>query len=253
MITFHSIVRGFEGEFDYIQRNAIRSWQMLHPDVEIVLFGSGERGALDAANELGCPIYPLKRNHRNIPLVSYPIRRTAEVASYAIRCLINADVILLPDFARCVEEVARRFDRFLLVTQRYGLELDEQLAFEPGWDSKLLMDVHERGHAKHRKAIDYFAYRGGFWEPIPGFAVGRTSWDNWLVCKALREGVPVVDATPVSICIHQDHYKRRSSAETDENRMIYADALGKDAFNEARVCGLNDATHYLTREGLIEK
>ena len=253
MITFHSIVRGFEGEFDHIQRNAIRSWKRLTPAVEVILFGSAEPHALRAATELDCPIYPVERNHRDISLVPYPIRRTAEVASHDIRCLINADVILLRDFAWCVRQVEQTFEQFLLVTQRYGLRVSGELAFEDNWDFNLLMEVRRRGHAKHRKAIDYFAYRGEFWEPIPPFAVGRTSWDNWLIWKALEEGVPVIDASPCSVCVHQEHAKRRVSAETNENRAMFVDAVGAEAFDGIHVCGLDDATHYLTEQGVIEK
>lgn len=254
MITFHSIVRGFEDEFDRIQRNAIRSWQRLHPDVEILLFGGDEPGAREAADELGCPIYPLERNHRGIPLVRQPIERARELATHDVRCLVNADVILTRDFVWCVQTVKRTFDRFLLVTQRYGLKVYGEIDFEDEkWDFNLLMEVKRRGHAKHRKAVDYFCYRGDFWDPVPAFAVGRTSWDNWLVWKALREGVPVIDATLCSVCVHQDHQKRRVGAETNENRAIYADALGADKFGKAKVCGLNDATHWLTEQGVIEK
>jgi len=253
MITFHSIVRGFEGEFDWIQRNAIRSWQRLHPYVQVLLFGDDEPGATGAAADLGCSIYPLERNHRNIPLVRYPIERTRELARHDIRCLVNADVILMSDFAWCVEQVAEQFDQFLLVTQRWGLKLDGPIEFNERWDVDLMLDLKRRGHAKHRKAVDYFCYRGDFWDPVPAFAVGRTSWDNWLIWKALEEGVPVIDATIVSVCIHQDHAKRRVSTETNENRAIYADAVGMDDFEDIHVCGLDDATHWLTQKGVIAK
>lgn len=253
MLTFHSIVRGFEGEFDWIQRNAIKSWQRLHPYVQVLLFGDDEVGAISAATDLGCTIYPLARNHRDIPLVRYPIERAQELARHDIRCLINADVILLQDFMWCVSEVEQRFDVFLLVTQRWGLKIDHLLQFRNGWDVELLHDLRERGHAKHRKAVDYFCYRGDFWNPIPDFAVGRMAWDNWLVWKALKENVPVIDATPVSVCIHQDHAKRRVSVESSENQAIYADTVGADSFRDARICGLNDATHWLTRQGVVEK
>jgi hypothetical protein len=253
MITFHAIVRGFEGEFDHIQRNAIRSWQRLHPDVEVVLFGSGEPGAVEAAEELGCGIYPLERNHRGIPFVRYPIERTRELARHDIRCLINADVILTKDFLWAVGQVKRTFDRFLLVTQRYGLKVDREMTFGENWDVNLLMDVRRRGHAKHRKAIDYFCYRGDWLRDVPAFAVGRTSWDNWIVWKALQQGVPVVDASPVSLCVHQEHQKRRVSAETSENRAIFTASVGAERFEDAHVCGLDDATHWLTELGVIEK
>jgi hypothetical protein len=252
MLTFHSIVRGFEGEFDRIQRNAIKSWLML--GAEVLLFGDDEPGAVEAGEGLGLPVYPLERNHRGIPTVRWPIAEARRLATYDTRCLVNADVILTSDFAWCVRACQRTLDEFLLVTQRWGLKVDREIDFsDRNWDVNLLMELKRRGHAKHRKAVDYFCYRGDWLRDVPAFAVGRTSWDNWIVWKALEEGVPVVDATPVSVCVHQEHAKRRISAETNENRAIFVDAVGAEEFEGMHVCGLDDATHYLTDRGVIGK
>lgn len=244
MLTFHAIVRGFEGEFDHIQRNAIGSWLRLEPTPEILLFGDDEPGAAEFAEEMGLPIYPLERNHRGIPLVKGPIERARELASYDVRCLVNADIMLMDDFGAALSQVADRFPEFLMITQRIGLEVGGELSFERGWQRRLVEELQKRGRAKHRKAVDYFAYRGGWLSDVPDFAVGRTSWDNWIVWKALSDGVPVVEVTPVSICIHQEHYKKRKREETEENRAILGDIP---------VCGLDNATWILTWQGLVKK
>jgi hypothetical protein len=45
----------------------------------------------------------------------------------------------------------------------------------------------------------------GLYRDIPPFAVGRTQWDHWMVWKAQSLGVPVVDASPSVMAIHQNH------------------------------------------------
>ena len=52
MLTIFSVPKAFKGHIDVIQRNAIRSWGMLHPDVEIILLGN-DAGVAEAAQELG--------------------------------------------------------------------------------------------------------------------------------------------------------------------------------------------------------
>jgi len=240
MITFHTIVRGFAGEFDRIQRNAIGSWLRLVPTPEVLLFGDDEPGAKEFAAEAGLPIYPLKRNHRGIPLVGWPIQQARELAHNDVRCLVNADIILTQPFVRAIRAVAEKLDRFLALPKRYDLEVLGLLDFSPGWQVRL---AKEAEHARYKGplAVDVFCYRGGFWGDVPAFAVGRTSWDNWLVRKALQEHIPVVDISEWAVCIHQVHSKHRDGDETAENRAL----LGG-----GRAAGFVDATWRLTRAGL---
>ena len=52
MLTLFSTPKPFRGHIGVIQRNALKSWTLLHPDVEIILFGDDE-GTADICRELG--------------------------------------------------------------------------------------------------------------------------------------------------------------------------------------------------------
>ena len=52
MLTIFSTPKPFVGHIDIIQRNAIKSWTLLHPDVEVILFGD-EEGAAEVCQEFG--------------------------------------------------------------------------------------------------------------------------------------------------------------------------------------------------------
>jgi hypothetical protein len=39
MLTIFSTPKPFHGHSGIIQRNALKSWTLLHPDVEVILFG----------------------------------------------------------------------------------------------------------------------------------------------------------------------------------------------------------------------
>ena len=56
MLTFFTTAKPFVGHIDVIQRNAIRSWQKLHPDVEIILMGD-DAGAAEVCAEIGIAAY----------------------------------------------------------------------------------------------------------------------------------------------------------------------------------------------------
>ena len=52
MITFFSTPKPFRGHIGVIQRNAIQSWRLTHPDAEVILFGD-EAGAAEVARRAG--------------------------------------------------------------------------------------------------------------------------------------------------------------------------------------------------------
>src|SRR3970040_3118602 len=80
-----------------IQRNAIKSWTLL-PDVEVILLGE-ETGLAEAAKELGVKHIPnVACNESGTPLISYMFQLARENSHSDILCIINADMILMPDF-----------------------------------------------------------------------------------------------------------------------------------------------------------
>src|SRR5690242_875573 len=52
MVTFFTTAKPFTGHSKVIQRNALASWKLIHPNAEVMLFGD-EDGAAETAAELG--------------------------------------------------------------------------------------------------------------------------------------------------------------------------------------------------------
>lgn len=52
MLTLFTIAKPFRGPFAVIQRNTIRSWTLLRPACEIILFGDDD-GSAEIAAEFG--------------------------------------------------------------------------------------------------------------------------------------------------------------------------------------------------------
>ena len=76
MLTVFSTPKPFAGHIDVIQRNAILSWQRLHPDIEVILVGD-DAGAAEVCAELGI---------RHIPQVERNKYGTKYLASIYDRC-----------------------------------------------------------------------------------------------------------------------------------------------------------------------
>ena len=113
MLTFFSTPKPFLGHIDVIQRNALRSWQSIHPDVEILLLGD-DAGAAEVCHELGIRHLPdVRRNPHGTKYLASFYDQAQELARHDILCHLNCDILLLEDFPRAVEQVASQLGMFL--------------------------------------------------------------------------------------------------------------------------------------------
>ena len=205
MISFFSIPKAFNGHFNIIQRNAIKSWSSLHCSSEIILFGN-EAGIENVAQEVGAT------NVKEFAVTSYGTPRIDDIflqaqklAQHDLLCYINTDIILVNDFIQAVERIKNYTNDFLVVGQRIDLEVKELLSFDNGWEQSILDRANNNGKWYGPLGIDYFLFKRGLWKTIPPFAVGRTVWDNWLIYEARRQSAVVIDATKCIHAIHQNH------------------------------------------------
>jgi hypothetical protein len=191
-----------------IQRNAIQSWIHLGPEVEVLLVGD-EPGMAAVVAEYGLrQLDEVRRSETGTPLVSsiFALARQASQTSKArLLAYLNADVMVLPDFVEAARQVADCVERFLVIGQRWDLDVRALLDFSPGWDGRLRADVEDRGRLHLPAGSDYFIFPRDLFAGIPDFAIGRAGWDNWMIFHARQQGWPVIDATPSIMVIHQDH------------------------------------------------
>lgn len=177
MVTFFTASKPFKGHIDIIQQNAIRCWLSLRPECEIILFG-GEKGTAEIADELGIRQVPeVQCNEYGTPLISDIFKVAQQLASYQLMCYVNADIILMEDFLEAVAAVARRMNRFLLVGQRWNLDIKEPLVFEPDWEGGLKSRLTQTGELEPPDGIDFLVFRRGnvgrnsaicCWSPLLG-------------------------------------------------------------------------------------
>ncbi len=208
-----------------IQRNAIRSWLALGEKVEVLLIGE-EDGLAQAAAELGVRWLPqVERNSSGTPLVRSIFELARRNGRGELLAYVNADILLMPDFVESAKAAAQQTSRFLLVGQRWDLDLREPLNFSPGWPQRLNEMIDQRGRLHPAGGSDYFVFPRACFEQVPAMAVGRAGWDNWMIYAGRRRGYAVIDATKSVRIVHQDHdYSHLPNGqphyrlpETDEN------------------------------------
>ncbi|MBI3160586.1 MAG: glycosyltransferase family 2 protein [Chloroflexi bacterium] len=201
-----------------IQRNAIQSWRMLGPEVEILLIGD-EDGMAEAAEEFGARHLPqVKTNDQGTPLVSSIFDLARQHSEGALLCYVNADIILLPGLAEQAANAFHQCPEFLLVGQRWDLDVTDALDFEPGWPQRMMDDVARRGRRHPPAGSDYFIFPRGLYTDIPDFAIGRAGWDNWMIYHAAGQPWPCIDGTPDIDIIHQNHDYRHLPGERPHYR-----------------------------------
>jgi len=205
LITLFSAPKPFTNpHIAMIQRNAIRSWILL-PDVDVILLGE-ELGLAEAAKELGVKHIPnVAKNGSGTPLISSMFQLARENSNSDLLCIINADMILMPDFVEAAKQAAKLKNRFVLLSQRWDYDITQPIEFTDGWQQNLSSLVHRQGSLHRPAGSDFFLFPRSCYTDIPSFTIGRAGWDNWMIYKARKERWPVVDCTPSIMIVHQNH------------------------------------------------
>ena len=188
-----------------IQRNAINSWLNLSPEAEIILVGD-EEGVEQAAEETGVRYIPeVQRNLSGTPLVSSIFSQVRNSSDAPLMMYVNADIILFPDAIASTRQVSKLLSDFLVVGQRWDLDIDTCLDFTKG-SGKLFREAAWQNSVLHPPAgSDYFFFPRHLFADIPDFAIGRAGWDNWMIYEARANKWLVVDASPSIFAVHQNH------------------------------------------------
>ena len=252
MLTFLSCPKPFTGHIGVIQRNAIVSWTRLQPRPRILLFGD-EEGTAEICEELQLIHLPeVRRNEHRTPRFDDVLARAGEHALPGPWCFINADIVLLDDFAAAIATVASAGGEFLVVGQRTDLDVPAPMAFgDSGWQQQLRAAIRERGRLHGEDGIDYFVFTPGLFDPVPALLVGRASIDNWLVFKARRRWRRVVDATHTITAVHQNHdYAHHPGGRFGVYHGEEAQANLAAAGGHDHLFWISDRTHRLTAAGI---
>jgi hypothetical protein len=187
-----------------IQRNAIQSWMHLQ-DVSVLLIGD-EPGIAETAREFGIQHVPdVARDDKGVPTVKSVMAQGHAFTQSPLLCYANADMVLMSDLVQAARQVAAQRTEFLMIGQRWDLDLPEPVDFSADWEGHLRGEVVKQGEFYTPWGIDYFVFPRHLYTDVPNFTIGRPAWDNWMVFNASRSWGAAVDATRSVTVIHQTH------------------------------------------------
>jgi hypothetical protein len=253
VITLFSTPKPFTGHIDVIQRNALRCWQRLHPDVEILLFGD-DAGAAEVCKELGIRHIPeVRRNCHGTKYLAGIYDRAQELARHEVLCHVNCDILLLSDFFRAVESIRKLRDRFVFAGRRWDVDVNVPLDFSlPDWEERVHTLARQTNRQRPPQWIDYFVFsKGLYYRQMPEFLIGRPGWDNWLLWYARSSGATLVDGSRVVCAVHQNH---DYSYHPDGEKGVWEGEEALENYrlleNNHKFCTLDNATHVMYASGL---
>jgi hypothetical protein len=254
MLTIFSAPKPFsDPHIARIQRNAIASWLHLGEEIEVLLIGD-EQGLAEAGAEFGVKVLrDVERNEEGTPLISSIFQLASGESRHSFLCYTNTDILLFQDLIDAVQKISSRFNDFLILGQRWDLDLERELAFGEDWQRKLMEDVQSRGRRHPPMGSDYFIFRKELFQDIPAFALGRAGWDNWMIYAGRRAGGPVIDASEAITVVHQNHDYHHLPGGQPHYQLPESRENVKMAGGAETVFTLRDATWKLDALGVRRK
>jgi hypothetical protein len=205
-LTIFSAPKPFtDPHISIIQKNAIRSWQNIGEDVDVLLIGD-EEGMAEVAVDLGVRYLPdVECNEMGTPLVSSIFDLARADTPAPVLAYINADILVMSDFLEAARLVASQVKDFLVIGQRWDLDVCSELDYDPGWEARLRDNVKINGSLHPPAGSDYFIFTRHLFIDMPKFAIGRAGWDNWAIYHGVSLGWSVITATESIMIVHQNH------------------------------------------------
>jgi hypothetical protein len=247
MLTIFTSPKPFKmRHIDIIQRNAIKSWTLLDPKPQVIVFGE-EEGDAEICKELDLTHVPkVATSERGTPLISSMFQTARELSPNPLLCYVNADIVLNNDLLGALRVAHATAPKFLMTGQRTSLDIVDLLDFgQPGWESQLRRLAATKGHMDPWLAMDYFAFPRDTYVDVPPFVVGRARWDNWMAYSIRKRGLPLIDATRDVLAIHQNHDYKHLAGGVKDCFVNPEGQRNQELYGLDTCVGTIDATHML--------
>jgi len=196
----------------------------------------------------------VSRNEFGTPLLDSVFQQAAEAATTPLLAYVNCDIILFRDFVDAAARVQESFsgEDFLAIGRRTNLSVDQRFDFLDRETADNVQDLaRAQGTPETVVCKDYFLFSKMMYQNIPGFAVGRGNWDNWMVHDAKCRSIPVVSLTPSVLAIHQENESSHHGQQRYRNYVSGPEARQNQQLSGGRhLIRGSTSTHRLKRNEL---
>lgn len=178
--------------------------------------------------------------------------RAQSAANYDFTCYINADIVLTQSLIDAIQIVRKRYKRFVMVCAPWRVSMSGRLDFTfSAWESELRNLVKKNSKEPTLLGVDLYLFPRGYYHNIPPFALGRRSWDSWLIYKARLGKIPFIDATQFIFMVHPNHEgSSHNNAYLETEELHINECLAKDL---ARTFRRSDIPYILGVHGRLQR
>ncbi len=229
----------------FILSNTIRTWGLLYPMVQPVLF-SNDVEESDWALLLKYHkwvVLPIPRYFEGLPIVREMFLQVLQMYNADYYGFANSDIIFDESIVLTLCALKHQ-KRDLFMTGRrlnYVLKVEDTIT-----SSKQIRTLAKRASMFISNAADYFiSTRNGYpWKDMPDFVVGKRGYDNWLMMNALKYSAMTIDATNSVLCLHQTDEKGIKEGRQSSNKDVNMNLMKK---HESLTLGHTDCMRWETR------
>ncbi len=253
MITLFSTPKDFKEEFSTIQKNAFSNWRSLSDKMEILIMGSSE-GAEEAAKSIGAKFLgKIPTTSRNTPTIPGLFETAEKYSKNQMLCYLNSDILLPQNFLQVIKVLNRLEKNFLAIGHRWDLDVDKIIDFNNQSELREFWFFANQNSIQHAcTGIDYFIFKKRTFKKLPQLVIGRIGWDNWLLWKARRMMIPVIDITYDLQVMHQNHSYKFKNYKTQSDTFLSDGAKANVNITKNKTLNILDA-NYQMENGEIKK
>lgn len=254
MLSIFTTPKDFTGEFNIIQKNAINSWRALSDKIEIILIGES-LGISDAAKSIhAIHIKEVEISPHGTPTISGLFQTAQKIAKNKILCYVNADIILPESVINVVHALQNVKGEFMAVGHRWDLDVKDSIPFmNNNLQSKFWYEAKKNAQKHPCTGIDYFIFNKGTFQNLPSLAIGRFGWDNWLLWKARRMRIPLIDVSDEIFAIHQNHSYTFNKFKGKSDILFGREGKNNQEMTKGNTLNILDCTHKFYRSEIIRK
>ncbi|UOD35546.1 hypothetical protein DSN97_04270 [Deferribacteraceae bacterium V6Fe1] len=226
-IAFVAIPKDFSDEFEIIQFNSINSWLDLSVENEVYLLCDNNFKKYQFPTKVKY-IKGLEYTEHNKPCLksAFELIKNNINANYIV--FVNSDIILLDNFSKVAKKIIEEIkEDFLVVGKRININIQNKIDFRDihWWDK--IFNIGKESKEDTELSIDYFFFHRNFLnDRFPKLSIGGMYWDNWLISKAFRDKLILVDVSKAITALHQNHKYKGNLTVKD----IIASDMAKENF-----------------------
>lgn len=222
MITIYTYFESFEDEYTaMVQTNALKSWAMLEPNPEIIVFGNNP-GVREICDQYGLNHIPNVRcGQSGAPYMDSMMRVVEEIGFFdKYLCLSPNTIVVDKNVCKAAYVLSKKMEHFLLICKDNIINRNEVKMLD--FYNTQALDEHlgKKVIVTHAWNDGFYLFNKGYFDHHPPFLLGRGSYESWLYWYGGKYRKSLVWVKDAHIIRQEIKRPTDQISEFRENRML---------------------------------